>query len=335
MIQLHKIKDFSKELKSYVDNVNTDILGNVIANKIGHGKRIMLIAHQDVICLMISYIDERGFLYVKPSGGIDVSILQARKVVIVHENKEILGVIGKKPIHLLREEQNNKITFDCIWVDIGVKNKEEALQMISVGDYAYFCSDYESLPNSIMTGPYIDDQAGLNVLCEVSKRLQKVKAACDLYYIASNYEEIGLRGAYVVANSIKPDICICIDVTHATDYPSMNVISDGDVKLGGGCVLAKGPNVYPELFHSLKEIALKHNIAHQIEVSPYPTGTDANVVQLSTNGVKTAIISIPCRYMHTPYEMCSKKDIRSAIDIISNFILEEFDNEITIKEESL
>lgn len=307
MIQLHKIKDFSKELKPYVDSVNTDILGNVIAHKMGHGKRIMLIAHQDVICLMISYIDERGFLYVKPSGGIDVSILQARKVVIVHENKEILGVIGKKPIHLLREEQNNKITFDNIWIDIGAKNKEEALQIISVGDYAYFYSDYESLPNSIITGPYIDNQAGLNVLCEVSKRFQKVKVNCNLYYVASNHEEIGLRGAYVAANSIKPDICICVDVTHATDYPNMNVISDGDIKLGGGCVLSKGPNVYPKLFQRLKEITLKNNITSQVEVSPYPTGTDANVVQLSTNGVKTIIISIPCRYICIPLMRCAQK----------------------------
>ena len=115
---------------------------------------------------------------------------------------------------------------------------------------------------------------------------KKVRQTCDLYYVASNHEEIGLRGAYVAANSIKPDICICIDVTHATDYPNMNVISDGDVKLGGGCVLSKGPNVYPELFRRLEEIALKNNITHQIEVNPYPTGTDANVIQLSTNGVK-------------------------------------------------
>lgn len=162
-----------------------------------------------------------------------------------------------------------------------------------------------------------------------------MKVNCNLYYVASNHEEIGLRGAYVAANSIKPDICICVDVTHATDYPNMNVISDGDIKLGGGCVLSKGPNVYPKLFQRLKEITLKNNITSQVEVSPYPTGTDANVVQLSTNGVKTIIISIPCRYMHTPYEMCSKKDIKSTIDIISNFILEEFGEEINIKEESL
>ena len=132
-----------------------------------------------------------------------------------------------------------------------------------------------------------------------------------------------MRGASVVAHSIKPEVCICIDVTHATDYPTMNIISDGDVKLGQGCVLAKGPDIYPVLFKRLEEIAIVQNITYQIEVSPYPTGTDANVIQTSMGGIKTAVISIPCRYMHTPYEVCSIKDIESAIHIISDFVCVE------------
>ena len=123
-----------------------------------------------------------------------------------------------------------------------------------------------------------------------------------------------------MAHSIKPDICLCIDVTHATDYPTMNVINDGDIRLGDGCVLAKGPNIFPALFKSLEETAIKHEILYQVEVSPYPTGTDANVIQISWEGVKTAVVSIPCRYMHTPYEVCSKRDIESAISIITEFI---------------
>ena len=142
------------------------------------------------------------------------------------------------------------------------------------------------------------------------------------FFVASNHEEIGMRGASVVAHSIKPDVCICIDVTHATDYPTMNVISDGDIKLGEGCVLAKGPDIYPTLFRSLEEIVIKHKIMYQVEVSPYPTGTDANVIQLSGNGIKTAVVSIPCRYMHTPHEVCSKKDIESAIRIIIEYLYE-------------
>lgn len=315
-------KDFSDAINPYVSEVYTDVLGNIIAHKHGVGKKIMLIAHHDVVRLMISYIDENGFLYVKPAGAIDASILQARKVEIRHEDKAITGIIGKKPVHLMREEQNSKVTYDNLWIDIGAKNQAEALQMVSKGDYAYFCSEYEELPNNYIIGSYFDNQIGLDVLLKLAEKLDKIDIPCEVFFVGSNHEEIGLRGASVVANSIKPDVCICIDVTHATDYPTMNVISDGDIKLGEGCVLAKGPNIYLALFNSLEEIAVKHNIMYQVEVSPYPTGTDANVIQLSGEGVKTAVVSIPCRYMHTPYELCSEKDIDSAIKIINEFICE-------------
>ena len=126
-----------------------------------------------------------------------------------------------------------------------------------------------------------------------------------------------------MAHSIKPDVCICIDATHATDYPTMNVISDGDIKLGQGCVLAKGPDICSTLLNGLEKAAIKQDIMYQIETSPYPTGTDANLIQLSGEGIRTAVVSIPCRYMHTPNEVCSKKDIESAIKIVSEFICGE------------
>lgn len=313
-------KDFSNAIKPFVNEVRTDVLGNIIAHKSGVEKRIMLVAHHDVVRLMISHIDDNGFLYVKPAGCIDTSILQARKVLISHEDKTIIGIIGKKPAHLIREEQNSKNTYDNMWIDIGAKNQTEALQMVNKGDYVYFCSDFEEMPNNLITGSYFDDQVGLNVLLNLAEQLHKVDIPWDVYYVASNHEEIGMRGASVLVNTIKPDVCICIDVTHATDYPTMNVISDGDIKLGEGCVLAKGPNIYPALFKGLEDTAIKHKIMYQLEVSPYPTGTDANVIQLSGEGVKTAVISIPCRYMHTPYEICSIKDIESAIKIVGEFI---------------
>ena len=305
--------DFYEAINPYVNEVSIDVLGNIIAHKKGIGPKIMLIAHHDVVRFMISHIDENGFLYVKPVGGIDVSILPARKVVIKHENKIITGIIGRKPIHLIREEQNNKVTYENLWIDIGAKSRAEALQLVSKGDYAYFSSDYEELPNDLITGSYFDDHVGLNVLLNLAEQLHKIDIPWDVYYVASNHEEMGMRGASVLAHSIKPDACICIDVTHATDYPTMSVISDGDIRLGEGCVLAKGPNIYPTLFKQLEEIAIKHKVKYQVEVSPYPTGTDANVIQLSGEGVKTAVVAIPCRYMHTPHEICSKKDVESAI----------------------
>ena len=313
-------EDFSDAIKHFVSEVRIDTLGNIIAHKPGVGKSIMLIAHHDVVRLMVSYIDGNGFLYVKPAGGIDASILSSRKVIIRHEGKDIIGIIGKKPYHLLKEEQNSKVSYDNLWIDIGAKSQSEALQLVSKGDYAYFSSEYEELPNDLVTGSYLDDQVGINVLLKLAEQLSDHEVLWDVFFVASNHEEIGMRGASVVAHSIKPDVCICIDVTHATDYPTMNVISDGDIKLGEGCVLAKGPDIYPTLFNSLEGIAIKHKIMYQVEVSPYPTGTDVNVIQLSGLGVKTAVVSIPCRYMHTPHEVCSKKDIESAIKLICEFL---------------
>lgn len=316
--------NFCDIIKPCVNEVYCDVLGNIIAHKEGVGKRIMLVAHQDVVRLMVTHVDENGFLYVQPAGSIDASILYARKIEIRHENTSIIGIIGKKPIHLLHGEQNGKVNYDNIWIDIGAKSKSEALQMVSKGDYAYFCSDFNELPNELIASSYIDNKVGLYVLQSIAKQLSVSNiSSCDLYYVASNHEEIGMRGAIVAANSIKPDICICVDVAHAADYPTVNIICDGDIKLGDGCVLSKGPNIYPPLYKSIKEIAVKHKIAHQIDVSPYPTGTDANVIQLSGKGIKTAVVSIPCRYMHTPYEICSKKDIKSTIEIIKEFLLSE------------
>lgn len=315
--------DFINAIKPNVSEAYIDVLGNIIAHKSGVGKRIMLVAHHDVVCLMVSNIDENGFLFVKPAGYIDASILQARKVVVRHGEKLIIGIIGKKPIHLIRDDNSIKVTFENLWIDIGAKSRSEALQMVSKGDYAYFCSDYETMLNNIITGSYLDNQVGLDVLLKLAKQLSDKEIQWDTYFVATNHEEIGMRGSPVVAHSIRPDICICIDATHATDYPAMNVISDGDIKLGQGCVLAKGPDICPDIFNRLERTAIKQKIMYQTEVSPYPTGTDANVIQQCGNGVKTAVVSIPCRYMHTPNEVCSINDIEAAINLIGSFLREE------------
>lgn len=317
---MNKYKDFLTTIKPFVDDVGIDVLGNTIAHKHGVGKRLILIAHHDVVRLMVTYIDERGFLYVKPAGGIDISILQARKVKIRHNEKIVVGIIGKKPIHLLKDDQASKITFENIWIDIGANDRKEAKELVSIGDYAYFDTEDEDLVNDLVAGAYCDNNAGLMVLMSLAEQIEKMNTSWDVFFVASNHEEIGMRGATVVSQAIQPEVCICIDVTHATDYPTMNVISDGDIRLGEGCVLAKGPNVYPQLLQRLEDIANDNGIKYQLEVSPYPTGTDANMIQLSGNGVKTAVVSIPCRYMHTPHEVCSKRDIECAITLIAKFL---------------
>lgn len=297
-----------------------DILGNRIKHVGGKGEKLMLIAHADTVALMVTYIDERGFINVKPYGGIDVGILPCRCVRISHNNQNVIGVIGKRPIHLQRPENDGKIMWESIWIDIGSASKEETLQKVSIGDYAYFCSQSVQLANGLITDGGLDNSCSLNVLHQVEERIVGKECAYDLYLVESNYEEIGLRGAMVATNEIKPDICIALDATHATDYPGMNPVSDGDIKVGEGCVLAVGPNVDKNIYVLMRSIAEVNGISYQIEPNPYPTGTDANIVQVTGQGVQTAVISIPCRYMHTPQEVVSTEDIEGAISLILNFL---------------
>lgn len=312
---------FCDSMRPFVQCVHTDALGNIIAHKQGVGKKLILIAHADEVRLMITAIDNDGFLHIKPSGSIDASLLPARKVKIIHEDRMITGIIGKRPIHLQRPENDQgKVMFDSLWIDIGAKDKEDALTMVELGDYAYFDSLSEELPNGLLTGKALDDRAGLSVLLHIAENIKNKDVPWDIYFVASNYEEIGMRGAIVAANSIKPDYCIAIDVTHATDYPTMNPISDGDIRLNRGCVLAKGPNIDLDMFQQLKKYAIDNNIPIQIEAIPYATGTDANVIQIANGGIRTALVSIPCRYMHTPYEVVSTTDIDSTIELLTTFV---------------
>lgn len=297
-----------------------DLLGNKIKHIGGKGKKLMLIAHADTIAMMVTYIDERGFINVKPAGGIDVSMLPCRCVSISHNGQDVIGVIGKRPIHLQRPENEGKISWEDIWIDIGSTSKEETLQKVSVGDYAYYCSQSVKLSNGLITDKGLDDACGLQVLRNIGDQIVSEELVYDLYLVESNYEEIGMRGAMVAANEISPDLCIAIDVTHATDYPGMNPIREGDIKVGGGCVLAIGPNVDNDIYTRLRSIAENNGIPYQIEPSPYPTGTDANIVQVTGCGVRTAVVSIPCRYMHTPQEVVSTKDIEAATSLILNFL---------------
>lgn len=312
--------DFYKAICPHVQDVRTDVLGNVIARREGRGKRIMLIAHQDVVRMMVTHIDNNGFLYIKPSGGIDVAIMPAKKVLIRHDDQSIIGVVGIKPIHLQKDE-SPKPSWESLWVDIGASSKEEALQKVELGDYVYFDSPLTELSNNLFSGAYLDNRVGLSVLTQVAESICQEDVPWEIYFVASNLEEIGWRGAITATSSIKPDYCICVDVTHATDFPNMNVIQDGDIRLNAGCVLAKGPYIDEGMLGILKQMAVEKAITHQIQPLPYSTSTETDLVQIFNGGVRCALISIPCRYMHTPQEMVSTKDMEAAVNLITGYLL--------------
>lgn len=312
---------FAKSMAPYVDEISFDILGNCIAHKKGQGKKILLMAHADEIGLIISHIDERGFLYFKEIGGVDTSLLPGQRVSINTSNGVIIGIIGKKPVHLQEQSENTKeVRPENLWIDIAVKDKKEAMNIVPLGTIATIASAPLDMSNSLISSKSLDDKIGLSILIGIAHELKRSGSDYDIYFAASVQEELGARGAQTVTEHIMPEIGIAIDVTHATDYPSMSSIKDGDIKLGEGVVISIGPNMHKTISNKLIDIAKNNDIKHQIEIIAHPTGTDARMIQVAGSGVKTGLISIPCRYMHTPNEIVSLEDTDNAINLLTKFL---------------
>lgn len=315
---------FIKAIVKYVDCVETDPIGNVIAIKKGpeESSKIMLSAHCDEVGFLVSNIDENGYLYVQEIGGIDTDMLPGRKVEIYTDNGVVVGVIGKKAIHLIRHEEKKKFEISDIWIDIAAVSKEDAEKKVQVGNFVTYAKDVVFYDNDIVASPSADDRIGLWTLVETARLLADKRLNCSVYYVSSCQEELGARGAKTAADNIRPDFGIAIDVTHANDYPTADTKLTGCIKLSKGPVITMGPNINANVCRLLKE-AGKH-LDVQIEAIARPTGTDANVIQLSSGGVKTALISLPCRYMHTPYEMVSVRDATIAAQILAKYCMQNF-----------
>ncbi len=319
----HKAKECFKQIvSSYVDDCYEDVHGNVIAKRYGKSdKTIMLIAHIDEVGMVVKHIEENGYIRFTTVGGVDTSICKGRKVLITHNDKEIVGVIGSIPVHLKRtsNNRNNDQDISDLWIDIRVANKEEAEQLVSIGDYIVFDSTTTLLPNNCITGRGLDDKVGISVLIGVLSKLPK-ELEYNICVVASIQEEVGLRGAMTAAYNIHPDICIAVDVTHATDYPTMNKSKFGDIRLGEGVVIPFGSDMTPAIQEQLRIVGEKQNIPFQIEVCLGSSGTDINSIQITRGGCKTGLISIPCRYMHTPVEIASCEDVYNCIELLKHFI---------------
>jgi tetrahedral aminopeptidase len=312
---------FRNFVRDISDEYKTDVHGNVIALKKGSGNiRLMIVGHADEIGLMVKYIDDNGYIRFTSIGGVDASILPALKVKIYHGNKVYRGIIGKKPIHLLKPEERGKAAkMEDLWIDFGAKDKKDAEKRISVGDHITFDIGMEMLNSDYVTTKATDNKAGVFIAAAVLDALVSEKITANVYAVSSVQEEIGLRGAKTSAFGIDPHVGIALDVTHATDYPFMNKNIMGDVQLGAGPVIVVGANINPKVFEILKASAEKAKVKYQIEAAPRGTGTDANAIQTTRAGVATGLISIPNRYMHTPVEVVSFKDLEGAVKTIAEF----------------
>jgi tetrahedral aminopeptidase len=312
-----------KYVASFADEVRTDVHGNVIACKNpGAPVRVMLAGHCDQIGLLISHIDSDGFLYTQTIGGWDPQQLIGQRMTIWTDDGPIPAVIARKPIHLLTEEERKQVvkTKD-LWLDIGAKNKEEAQGLVRIGDPVTLELGMQTMRNNLANSPGMDNKTGLWVCVEALRRAAEGNLSVALYAVSTVQEEIGLRGATTSAYSVDPHVGIGVDVTHATDCPTIEKKQEGEVAIGGGPVIYRGPNMNPMVVTRMIEAAKSKEMPHQLGALGRGSPTDANALQLARAGVAAGLISIPNRYMHSAVEMIALDDIDRAADLLSEFAL--------------
>jgi putative aminopeptidase FrvX len=313
---------FRDYVAPFCDELTTDVMGNVFARINGKGKdlpRVMIVGHTDEIGLQVKYIDDKGFLYFAAVGGVDAHLTPGKRVNVHTAAGPLTGVIGKKPIHLMdNKDRETVVKLEAQYIDIGAKDKKEAQKLVRVGDAVTFESAFTRLQGDRVASRGFDDKAGCFVVAEVLRLVAASgkKLNVDLYGVSSVQEEIGLRGGTTSCYTVNPDVGICVEVDFATDQPDVEKKHNGEVGLGKGPILTRGANINPRLFELLSGAAEKEKIAIQHTANPRATGTDANVMQISRNGVATALVKIPLRYMHTPVETVALGDLEDAARLI-------------------
>jgi endoglucanase len=311
----------------FADEVRTDRHGNVIAVRKAIDDRpdlprVMLAGHCDQIGLMVQHIDDNGYLYVQPIGGWDMQVLLGQHLTVWTKTGPVAGVISRRAPHLLTNEERNKVPqFTDVWVDVGARDRKDAEELVAPGDPVTFALGYRPLRNRLAASPAMDDKVGLWVVMEALRLLHQKPLQVPVYCVSTVQEEIGLRGATTSAYGIDPTVGVAVDVCHATDTPGNDKKQLGDTRLGGGPVLFRGANINPRVLERLQAAARTRDIAVQVRGVPRATGTDANVIQLSRDGVATGLVGIPNRYMHSPVEVVSLEDLDRAARLLAEFCL--------------
>jgi tetrahedral aminopeptidase len=305
----------------FADEVKTDVHGNVMAVRNSKAsRRVMLAGHCDQIALIVQYIDSDGFIYIQSIGGWDPQVLIGQRMTVWAQSGPIPGVIGRKPIHLLNDEERKQVPkLKDLWVDIGAKSKDEVEKLVKIGDAVTVELAYREMLGGRAISSAMDDKCGLWVVMEALRRVDAKKLGWAVYAVSTVQEEVGLRGARTSAFGIDPQVGVAVDVTHATDCPTIEKKEEGDIALGKGPVIERGPNMNPKIVRRLIEIAEGQKIPFQMAASGRATGTDANSIQINRAGVATGLVSIPNRYMHSPVEMIALEDMDRAAGLLARF----------------
>jgi len=312
-----------RDAASAFAGVRVDGMGNSYATVQGTdgGLSLGIVGHIDEIGLIVTHIDDSGFLFFAPVGGWDPQILVGQRVTVTTRDGPVPGVVGKKPIHLLQGDEREKgVKLKELHIDVGAADGDEARGLVRIGDTAVITGDPVELRNGRVIARAMDNRLGAFVAYEAARLVAEAGGSPgDVVGVAAVQEEIGLNGARTAAFSLRPDVAIVVDVTHATDAPGVDAKELGEHKLGSGPVIERGATLNPAIYELLHEVAEAEGIPVTVAASGRGTGTDADVVHLSRAGIPTTVIGIPLRYMHSPVEMVQVDDVLSCAALIAAF----------------
>lgn len=313
-------------IRPYIDEHLVDVYGSVVGviNPKGTYK-VVIEAHADEISWFVNYITDDGYIYVRRNGGSDHQIAPSKRVNIHTEKGIVKGIFGWPAIHVRDSGKEEAPTLKNIFIDIGCENKKEVESLgVHVGCVITFEDELIEMNKNWLVGRALDNRIGGFMIAEVARRLKekKKKLPFCLYVVNAVQEEIGLRGAEMISRRLKPDVAICTDVTHDTCSPMYNKKESGYQKCGSGPVLCYGPAVQQNVLKMVLEVAQKEKIPFQRQAVSRSTGTDTDSFAYSSEGVASALISLPLKYMHTTVEMAHKDDVESVIDLIYAFVLQ-------------
>jgi putative aminopeptidase FrvX len=311
------------EAGTFADKVSADVAGNSIAEvNPGGSPTIMLDGHIDEIGVIVQYIDDDGYVYIAPIGGWDPQVLVGQRIRFLGTAGDVIGVVGKKPIHLMKpEDREHASKFADLWVDIGATKREEAESRLGVGDPGVIDSHSHDFPNDRIVSRSIDDRIGAFIVLEALRRYAEKPGAARVVAAATTQEEIAWHGggALICAACVNPQIAIVVDVTFATDHPNIEKKEIGDHKMGGGPIVSRGALISPVVYTMLRATAKKLNMPHAVHAVGRDTSTNADAIHIAREGVATGLVSVPNRYMHSPNEMVDLKDVDAAATLIAEF----------------
>jgi endoglucanase len=310
-----------RDAASAYAEVSTDVMGSVVARVpgTGDGPSVAIVGHIDEIGVIVTHIDDNGFLRFGGVGGWDPQIVVGQRLSLTTRAGTIPAVVGRKPIHLLRDEDRKKVPrLDEMHIDIGARDGEEARGMVRVGDVAVISGEPVELPNDRAVSRAMDNRLGCYVAYEAARLVHEAGGAPgDVYAVAAVQEETTFGGAATTAYSLRPDVAIVVDVTHATDPPGIDVNEIGAHPFGSGPVLERGASLHPAVFELLYDAAEAEGIPFTLEAAGRTTGTDLDAVHKTRGGIPSACVGLPLRYMHSPVEMVCLTDIDNAAKLIA------------------